>query len=53
MHIAAQGDAPISLYFFKKKGFDLNQKDTKGSTPLHWASFRGFFIKKFGFLLDF
>jgi hypothetical protein len=27
MHVAAQGDQPISLYFFKEKGVDLKSRD--------------------------
>ena len=40
MHIAAQGNEPISLYFFRKKGMSLTAKDNRGSTPLHWACFQ-------------
>ena len=39
VHIAAQGDQPISLAYFKSRGLDLNKKDGKGSTPLHWAAY--------------
>lgn len=39
MHVAAQGDQPISLYFFKDKGFDLKSRDNRLSTPLHWACY--------------
>ena len=40
LHIAAQGDMPISLYFFHKvKNMDINSLDARGSTPLHWACF--------------
>lgn len=38
MHVAAQGDQPISLAFFKNLGLDINTKDVKDSTPLHWAA---------------
>ena len=41
MHIAAQGDQPISLFFFKMKGMHLCAKDKRGSTPLHWACYQG------------
>ena len=41
MHIAAQGDQPVSLYFFKIKGMNLCSKDKRGSTPLHWACYQG------------
>lgn len=39
LHVAAQGDSANSLYFFKTKRLDLNKKDYRGSTPLHWACF--------------
>jgi palmitoyltransferase len=39
LHIAAQGDQPISLYYFKSQGMDIYGKDNRNSTPLHWACF--------------
>ena len=39
LHIAAQGDQPISLYYFKHLGMNLTETDSRGSTPLHWACF--------------
>lgn len=39
MHIAAQQDQPLSLYYFYKQGMDINIRDSKSSTPLHWACF--------------
>ena len=39
LHVAAQGDQPVSLYFFKQLGIDVNAKDNRGSTPLHWACY--------------
>ena len=39
LHIAAQGDQPISLYYFKSQHLDLYSKDFRNSTPLHWACF--------------
>ena len=40
LHIAAQGDQPVSLYFFHKiKNMSITQEDDRGSTPLHWACF--------------
>ena len=39
LHVAAQGDQPISLYFFKEKGIDINSKDNRNSTPMHWACY--------------
>lgn len=40
MHVAAQGDQPLPLYFFHKiKKMDLNITDNRLSTPLHWATY--------------
>ena len=39
IHVAAQGDAAPSLYFFLTKGVDINAQDKRGSTPLHWACY--------------
>ena len=39
LHVAAQGDQPISIYFFKLRGLDLRGRDNRGSTPLHWAAY--------------
>lgn len=39
VHVAAQGDQPISLYYFKNKGMDLRSRDNRGSTPMHWACY--------------
>ena len=39
MHVGAQGDQPISLYFFKEKGMDILSRDHRNSTPLHWACY--------------
>jgi palmitoyltransferase len=42
LHIAAQGDQPSSLYFFHKiMRIPIDSKDSRGSTPLHWACFSG------------
>lgn len=41
LHVAAQGDQPVALNFFKNKGLDINSRDAKMSTPLHWACFSG------------
>jgi ankyrin repeat protein len=45
LHIAAQGDQIGPLVFFKEKGVDFCKKDNKGSSPLHWASYIGFFFR--------
>ena len=38
LHFAAQGDKPISIYYFASiKKMDMTLQDTKGRTPLHWA----------------
>lgn len=39
VHVAAQGDQPISIYFFKQIGLDLRSRDNRGSTPMHWACY--------------
>lgn len=40
LHIAAQGDAPAPLYYFVlKRSMSLEEKDNRGSTPLHWACY--------------
>jgi palmitoyltransferase ZDHHC13/17 len=39
LHVAAQGDQPISLYYFKQKGLDIKSKDNRNSTPMHWACY--------------
>ena len=42
LHLAAQGDRPDSLIYFKEKyKLDICERDLNGSTPLHWASFVG------------
>lgn len=37
LHVAAQGNAPYSLAYFKAKGININSRDKEMSTPLHWA----------------
>lgn len=41
LHFAAQGDKINSVLHLHEKDFNINAKDTKGSTPLHWASYSG------------
>ena len=37
LHVAAQGDSPYSVAYFKKMGIAINSRDREMSTPLHWA----------------
>ena len=38
LHLAAQGNFPnIIVFLIEKYGFDINSKDNKGNTALHWA----------------
>ena len=37
LHIAAQKNQPLSLYFFYSRGVDINVTDLFNFTPLHWA----------------
>jgi ankyrin repeat protein len=39
LHVASQGDAASTLYYFYTLGLDINKQDSRGSTPLHWACF--------------
>ena len=40
LHIAAQGDQCCPLYYFVElKDMDINERDNRGSTPLHWACY--------------
>ena len=40
LHIAAQGDQPISLYYFHRVlNLNINERDHRGSSPLHWSIF--------------
>jgi ankyrin repeat protein len=42
MHMAAQGDQPNAIVFFKEKlGIKISSLDSVMSTPLHWASYMG------------
>ena len=38
LHLAAQGNFPnIIIFLIQKYNFDINSKDNKGNTALHWA----------------
>jgi ankyrin repeat protein len=38
LHLASQGNFPnIIVFLIEKCGFDINSKDNKGNTALHWA----------------
>lgn len=40
IHIAAQGDkVNVIHYFIKNFNFDVNDRDTKDSSALHWAAY--------------
>ncbi len=41
LHVAAQGDSPVSLAYFLNCKLDINSTDYRMSTPLHWACFSG------------
>ncbi|EAR94873.2 DHHC zinc finger protein (macronuclear) [Tetrahymena thermophila SB210] len=41
VHIAAQGDQPISIRYFQKIGLNALDLDYKQGNPLHWACFLG------------
>lgn len=41
LHVAAQGDQPLSLRYFQKLGLSPMELEYKHSNPLHWASFLG------------
>lgn len=41
LHFAAQGDKANTVLYLHDKDFAINSKDSKGSTPLHWACFSG------------
>ena len=42
LHVASQGDQPASLAYFRSLGLDINARDAKMSTPLHWACYAGY-----------
>ena len=38
LHLASQGNYPnIIIFLIEKYGFDINSKDNKGNSALHWA----------------
>ena len=39
LHVAAQGDTALPLFLFMKMGLDINSRDKRGSTALHWACY--------------
>lgn len=39
LHIAAQGDQALPIFYFHSKGMDINIRDNRLSTPLHWACY--------------
>ena len=41
LHCGAQGDQPISIAYFLKLNLDINSRDIRESTALHWAAFSG------------
>jgi ankyrin repeat protein len=41
MHVASQGDQAYSLTYFRQEGLSINELDSKKSTPLHFACFKG------------
>ena len=41
MHVAAQGDCPLALAYFRDHGLSVDSRDLKDNTPLHWTAFSG------------
>ena len=41
VHLAAQGDFPQLLAYFAELNLNLESSDSRGLTPLHWASYMG------------
>lgn len=38
MHLAAQGDQPWALTYFRDLGLSCDERDHSNQTALHWAS---------------
>ena len=38
MHLAAQANQPVCIFFFMSQGMNLSERDKNGNTPLHWAA---------------
>jgi hypothetical protein len=43
IHLAAQGDQPYGIAYFREKGININERDCDGNTPLHWACMQNAF----------
>lgn len=41
LHVAAQGDQPVSIGYFIEKGLDVDSLDKEGRTPMHHAAMFG------------
>lgn len=41
VHLSAQGDFPQLIAYFVEIGLNLESTDSRGLTPLHWASYMG------------
>ena len=58
LHFAAQGDKINTVLHLHERDIDTNGKDSKGSTPLHWACYSGsekvveYLLAQPGILLD-
>lgn len=40
LHVATQGDSPAAVYLFAATlGLDINKRDKRGCTPIHWACY--------------
>ena len=41
LHVAAQGEQPVSIAYFVSKGLELDSIDKKKSSSVHWAAYSG------------